>query len=248
MINQIIAILAHEWKGFFRYGESRRTGWVRWTALAILTLTVTRMTGAGFGSNWTTIPAVAFLALIFIPAVVADSFAGERERKTLETILASPISDQALLTGKYLANLLYGTMAAVGMLCIGLIITLLDHGWLPGALIDPAIIGASIITAILVTGLTTAIGILVSLHAPTVRRAIESLSIILLALTLIPVALTEIPLPGWIWGLAEEWIPLPTNAPGTREFLVLTGGLLTTNILLITIIRRRFRREELLER
>src|SRR3954465_4189577 len=43
-----------------------------------------------------------FLPLFFLLAIVADSFAGERERHTLETLLATRLSDGAILIGKLL--------------------------------------------------------------------------------------------------------------------------------------------------
>ncbi len=44
---------------------------------------------------------------IFTASVIAaDSFAGEKERKTSENLLASPISNSELLTGKILASLI----------------------------------------------------------------------------------------------------------------------------------------------
>ncbi len=44
---------------------------------------------------------------VTIPAVVAaDSFAGEKERKTIEALLAAPISDNELFLGKVLVSLI----------------------------------------------------------------------------------------------------------------------------------------------
>ena len=44
---------------------------------------------------------------VIIPAVVAaDSFAGEKERKTIEALLAAPISDKELFLGKVLVSFL----------------------------------------------------------------------------------------------------------------------------------------------
>src|SRR5580692_2297366 len=48
----------------------------------------------------------SFLPLFFLVAIVGDSFAGERERHTLETLLATRLSDGAILAGKILAVVL----------------------------------------------------------------------------------------------------------------------------------------------
>src|SRR5688572_23211819 len=47
-----------------------------------------------------------FMGFIAPMATVVDSFAGERERHTLETLLATPLSDRAILGGKVLAQFL----------------------------------------------------------------------------------------------------------------------------------------------
>ena len=48
---------------------------------------------------------LTLVALASISAVVADAFAGERERHTLETLLASRLPDSAILFGKMVACL-----------------------------------------------------------------------------------------------------------------------------------------------
>ena len=55
----------------------------------------------------------AFLLVSALPGLivlgsVCDAFAGERERHTLETLLASRLSNESLLAGKIAVNVLYG--------------------------------------------------------------------------------------------------------------------------------------------
>ena len=52
---------------------------------------------------------------------VADSFAGERERHTLETLLASRLPDRAILFGKVLAAVGYGWVLVMLMLVLSLV-------------------------------------------------------------------------------------------------------------------------------
>ncbi len=64
------------------------------------------------GKSWVESPITliywSWVPLFLVNAVVADSFAGERERHTPETLLASRLADQAILFGKLLAALAYG--------------------------------------------------------------------------------------------------------------------------------------------
>jgi ABC-2 type transport system permease protein len=246
MIGDIYAIMRHEWRGFFRYGESKRSGWIRWGAVVFLSVMIARGLGHDFGVAWTTIPAATFIAIIFVPAAVADSFAGERERHTLETILASRISDSALLLGKYAANLLNGWIAALGMLALGVGAAYLRFGELGFYRPSAAILAAAAVISFLGAGTITGVGVLVSLRAPTVRRATESLTIILIAFTLIPTLLSELPLPSWVTALLEGLPSFPPDGPGAREFAIATVALLALNAATLGIALARFRRGRLI--
>ena len=122
--------------------------------------------------------APTFFSAIVITAVIADSFAGERERHTLETLLASRLSDRAILFGKIAACMAYGWVISIACIVVGAItVNVVNwHGqvliyqdaasWLL-LLLGPPLAGALIATA----------GVLVSLHATTVRQAQQTLSV-----------------------------------------------------------------------
>jgi ABC-2 type transport system permease protein len=243
MIQDLYAVFRNEWRGFFRYGQSKRSGWIRWSALAILGVIGTRALGPEFGATWMTVVAAAFIAIIFIPAVVADSFAGERERHTLETLLASRISDTALLLGKYMANVLYGWIASLGMLLFGILIAYLGYGGTANFQVQPSILAAAASISLLCAGTITGVGILVSLRAPTVRRATESLTIVLIATTTLPALITALPIPEW---LSLRLPQLPEGDPGIRAFFVVIALLLALNATLLGIALARFQRARLI--
>jgi ABC-2 type transport system permease protein len=68
------------------------------------------------------------LPMALIMAVIADSFAGERERHTLETLLASPLSDRTILFGKITAAVAFGWAIALLSLLLGLAMVNLKYG------------------------------------------------------------------------------------------------------------------------
>ena len=121
-----------------------------------------------------------FFSAVVITAVIADSFAGERERHTLETLLASRLSDRAILFGKIAACIAYGCLISLSCIVAGAItVNVMNwHGqimmfhdaasWLI-LLFGPPLLGGIMATA----------GVLVSLHAATVRGAQQTLSIAL---------------------------------------------------------------------
>ncbi len=64
---------------------------------------------------------VFFVPLLICSGLVADSFAGERERKTLESLLSTRISNTALFTGKVLAIFIYTYVFLFVMILVSVI-------------------------------------------------------------------------------------------------------------------------------
>jgi len=122
--------------------------------------------------------APTFFSAIVITTVIADSFAGERERHTLETLLASRLSDRSILVGKIAACMAYGWLISMACILAGAVTVnianwqgqiLMFHdaaSWLL-LLLGPPLLGGTIATS----------GVLVSLHSTTVRQAQQTLSV-----------------------------------------------------------------------
>jgi ABC-type Na+ efflux pump permease subunit len=66
-----------------------------------------------YAVNFMAPPFFLMLATMVPITIAADAFAGERERKTLETLLALPLSSKDLFIGKALLPLSYGFGSAV---------------------------------------------------------------------------------------------------------------------------------------
>lgn len=155
------------------------------------------------GSDWVTSPIVLFLSgwvsFLLVTNVVTDSFAGERERHTLETLLATCLSDRAILFGKICTAISYGWCLTTLTLLIGLITVnvAFGHGEI---LFYQGVIGwGGVGLSLAGAALAASAGVLVSLRAPTVRQAQQTLS---LAAMLLPLAL---------YGLAQSGHILPVN-------------------------------------
>src|ERR1700733_10112659 len=114
----------------------------------------------------------AFFSAVVVTAVIADSFAGERERHTLETLLATRLSDRAILFGKIAACIAYGWLMA--MLCT-LVGTITENvaNWGGHVMLyhDSASWLVLLLAPPLAAGAVATAGVLVSLHATTVRQA-----------------------------------------------------------------------------
>jgi ABC-2 type transport system permease protein len=133
------------------------------------------------GREWVTSPFSllpwAWLPFMMVGTTMVDSFAGERERHTLETLLASRLSDRAILLGKILAGIVYGL--AITFLCVlvSLATVNLVHGG-AGLLLYPATIALGLLVIVLlVSTLASGLGVLVSLRAASVRQAQQTFTI-----------------------------------------------------------------------
>src|SRR5436305_201165 len=133
------------------------------------------------GPQWVDLTPIAMILLLWIPFFVIISFigdviAGERERHTLETLLASRMPDRAILLGKVVATVLYAWGMSVLSLLLGLVLVNLfrtQGNWMfyPLDLFVDALI-----LSLLVGVLGASAGVLVSLRVATVRQAQQILS------------------------------------------------------------------------
>ena len=135
-----------------------------------------------FGSQWVALTPIGMILLLWVPffvviSFIGDAIAGERERHTLETLLASRMPDRAILLGKILATVLYAWGMGIFSLLLGLVLVDLlrtQGNWVFYPL-DLFVI--ALVLILLASVLATSAGVLVSLRVATVRQAQQILSI-----------------------------------------------------------------------
>jgi ABC-2 type transport system permease protein len=153
-----------------------------------------------FGRDWvnsaTNLLVWGWVPFLLVSGVVADSFAGERERHTLETLLASRLSDRSILAGKILAALGYGWGITLISLVVALVTINIAYGKGELLLFPWKMALGILVVSLLVAALAAGLGVLISLRAATVRQAQQTFSlaffIFFIPLFLLPV-------------LPEEW-------------------------------------------
>lgn len=179
ILQDIGSVIRKELQELFASGEGRS----RYLSLIILGLfgIVLPLTTGLRNPSWATsaIPAGLYglmMPLILIMSVGADSFAGERERHTLETLLASRLPDQAIFFGKLISVTIFGWGQSLLAALVGLLVINVAHR---GALTlyPPSIVVAIVVFGLLVALVGAATAALVSLRASTVRQAAQMLSI-----------------------------------------------------------------------
>jgi ABC-2 type transport system permease protein len=135
-----------------------------------------------FGSQWVALTPFGMLLLLWVPffvviSFIGDAIAGERERHTLETLLASRMPDRAILLGKVVATVLYAWGMGVLSLLLGLVLVDLlrtQGNWMFYPL-DLFVV--ALVLILLASVLATSAGVLISLKVSTVRQAQQILSV-----------------------------------------------------------------------
>jgi ABC-2 type transport system permease protein len=242
VIGDVLAVAWKEWRELLQVGGSYRGGRF---SLAILVAVFGVFLPFQSGAQWVQSPATAFywgwVPLMLVGGAVADSFAGERERHTLETLLASRLPDAAILLGKILAAVAYGWGLVLVMLLMSLITVNLTARTGPLLLFPWRFAVGAPLLALLGAGLAATAGVLISLRAATVRQAAQTLNVGVLLLIFIPVLGVQA-LPDAWKAQAGAWI----LTVGVDGLLWLAAGLLgLLDLSLLAAAFARFRRARL---
>src|ERR1700690_2017001 len=191
MIADILTVAWKELREMFVQGDPRGRSKMSLVLLVIIFgIVLPLQNGRDWVSSPISIMVWGWMPFLWVSGIVADSFAGERERHTLESLLSTRLSDRAILIGKLLSALLYGCILTWIILIVSLITINVAYG--NGELLlfsYPISIGA-ITFSILVSGLAASIGVLVSLRAGSVRQAQQLMSVGMLVL-FIPLMLLQ---------------------------------------------------------
>ncbi|HMK48371.1 MAG TPA: ABC transporter permease subunit [Methanocella sp.] len=173
---EIIAIYGSLKGGIFRY----------MLIIGIFGIYIPYNIGRGFAENPFYLLMYVWITMIMGVGTVVDSIAGERERHTLETLLASRLSDSTILFGKVLSTVLNGFGMNVILIVLGL--TVVNVAFWNGqiTLYPMEAFALVLLVSLLINIFFAALGVLVSLRAQTVRQGSEMLLVALIGIAAVP--------------------------------------------------------------
>lgn len=243
MLTDARTMIWKEWRELIRMGGSRRRAALRMLfSVGVLGVIWPWQLGMRFITTPLFAVLSALTAAMYVAGIVPDSFAGERERHTLETLLASRLPDRSILLGKICALVVYGLGASAVMLTFGWITVNIVQGGEPFLFYSPGALLAAVVFSTLAAGFMGAAGVLVSLRASTVKQAQQVLTTAVLLLLFLPViAFPAIP-PEWrayAAKMLERW-----GTPGVAALLA--AVLLLLQLILYAIVAARFKRSRLI--
>jgi ABC-2 type transport system permease protein len=242
MIADILTVAGKELREMLMFGETRGRSKM---SLVVLVLVFGVVIPLQNGSEWVTSPISAmvwaWMPYMWVYSVVADSFAGERERHTLEALLATRLSDRAILFGKLLAALAYGFTLTWAILLVSLVTVNVAARGSGLLLFSPLMALAALVFSILISGLSASIGVLVSLRAGSVRQAQQWMSFGMLILFL-PLMLIQFIPEAWLESVGTT----VTNADPLQIGIWAAVVLVVVEAIFLAIAMRLFQRSKLI--
>jgi ABC-2 type transport system permease protein len=243
MISDFGAVFWKEWKEIVLERSARGAGSLRLlVVIAVLgVLMPSRMPAERFFGPLQPLIYSFFSALI-VTAVIADSFAGERERHTLETLLATRLSDRTILFGKIAASIAYGWLISALCVLVGTVTANVSN-W-QGHIVffhDLASWLVLLLGPPLAAGLVATAGVLVSLHATTVRQAQQTLAVGFMVVSFGTIfGSSQVPAAwkAWFGGILVSW-------SATGLVAAAAGVVLMVDLALLLACMARFQRARL---
>ena len=244
MFEDISTLMWKEYKSLLRSSGSR------WKSITIM-VTPIALFGIIFPIQFSTewlesywsLTVSGVTPLLLIATTISESFAGERERHTLETLLSSRLPDRAILLGKLFTSLLFGWGMTLFLLAISLIVVNVLEWSGQFLFYQPIIFGIDIVSSLLVSGFVSSLGTMISLRAPTVQNAAQT---IMLALFM-PLLLLQA-----VVFLLPSFIPIDLIKARLEQqdfasiIIIILIILVVANIGLFISARARFKRSKLI--
>ncbi|MFC1935441.1 ABC transporter permease [Chloroflexota bacterium] len=247
MIADILTVMWKERKGLFRHRGSRtRSVMTMLLPAVIFSIYVPWDAGTRWLDGSVSILASVAIPVVLIGVTIPDSFAGERERHTLGTLLASRLPDNAILIGKVAMSvgLAWGATLIVLLISMGVVNVVHWQGEIllysgSTALAD---LGMSLLVAIL----ASSAGVLISLRVTTVQEATQTL---MAGLTVVPLILGMVAL--FVAKMQPKWAEPIKDALGalgfTKVILIIMVFLTVISVELLVAAIARFQRARLIE-
>jgi ABC-2 type transport system permease protein len=238
LIGDMLTVMWKERKGLFVSRGSRARA--LWNLLVPLGLV-----GIWFpvseGPNWVSSPlalTALMIPMLLVATTIPDSFAGERERHTLSTLLASRLPDRAVLFGKLAVAVGYGWLVTIIGILLALLTVNAAHWQGHVLLYSPPIVVADVVLSLLLAVFVGGVGILISLRSSSVQAAQQ----LLVTIMLIPPIVLAVILTAFHRQVASAL----GGVSFLQAVLIAMGVLIVVDALLLMVTMARFQRARLI--
>lgn len=246
MIADILTVMWKERKGLLRSRGSRTKAVMGFLIpMVMLGIYLPLQIGRALVEGPWSLLASVFIPMMMVGMTIPESFAGERERHTLETLLASRLTDRAILFGKVTVSVGYAWGITLMLLLVSLVMVNVTHWDGKVLFYTPIMVLANVALSLLLASLVAGLGVLISLRAATVQEAQQSLMTAtlfpLVLLQMIPLLLLNVVPNGK--ALLKE---LVEAANPTQIILIVIAVLVVLDLALLVAAMVRFKRTRLI--
>jgi ABC-2 type transport system permease protein len=237
MLDGILTMMWKERRSLLRHKGSRTRFVLLLSSPALIATVFAWQWGSGWMSQIPPLALSVIVPLTLVAVLIPESFAGERERHTLETLLASCLPDRAILFGKMALPVAVGWLVTILFLLLSMVVVNLTNGESGFLFFSTPVALGSLALSFLTSTLIAGAGVLVSLRAETVQQAAQVLITIFLAPFLV-IQVVPLLFRDRIGDLVES-----VDGPQLLVIVVASLAVLDAAVLLLTIFR--FRRSRL---
>jgi len=240
MKNDILTVLWKERKALFKVqGGRSRILLVMLTPILLAVIMPLTFDGP---EEWTDTVFSMLIAVIvpmmLVGVTIPGSFAGERERNTLETLLASRLPDRAILIGKWSVSVVFAWLVTLAALLLGLV-TVNIKFWGGGLVFySPTVAIGDLLISLLMATTVAGAGVLISLRANTVQQASQTLMMIFL----LPLILFQVVA---VFAL-RPMIEYLENMNGEQLLIIVLLVLVVIDVIVNALAANRFQRAKLI--
>jgi len=238
MTADILTVMWKERKGMFRYRGSRSRFLLTLMTPILMAVFFPLQAGPEWVGDLDSVFIAVFIPVIMVAITIPDSFAGERERHTLGTLLASRLPDRAILFGKLAVSVAFAWGVTLVALLLGLVIVNVAHGEGKLLLLTPTIAFADLALSFLLATLAAGAGVIISLRSATVQEAAQTLTAIFL---LPPMLLGFV-----LMALSDQVREVVGSLNGTQVLIIVVAVLLVLDLAVHAAAMARFQRARLM--
>ena len=189
MIADILTVMWKERKALFRQQGSRfRSILVLLVPVIMVGIFLPWQEGRGWVEGYWSLIVSVLIPLLLVGTIIPESFAGERERHTLGTLLASRLPDRAILFGKVAVAIGYAWVVTFITLIIGLLTANIAHWDGQVMLFTPTMGLINVTVSLVMASFMAGLGVQISLRSATVQGATQAL----MATTFLPLIVLQV--------------------------------------------------------
>jgi len=236
MIGDVLTMMWKEHKTMFRNPASRSRLLTMLLTPVMLSTVFPFTWGADWVEDFPTLIIAVVAPAILVAVMIPDSFAGERERHTLPTLLASRLPDRAILLGKMITPVAVGWGVALLCALLSLVVVNVAHGEGQFLFFTPSVALGVLVLSFLTATIMAGAGVLTSLRSATMQEATQKL----LALIIVPAVVVQV-VPLLFRSQLTRWLK-EVDVDGGQLLAVIVVVMAVIDVGLFAAAMTRFRR------